>query len=245
MSAPRVLLLEDDASIRRFVAMALELSGIELLECETVAQALQTLRGGPVRLIITDLMLRNESGFDLLKALDEAPTLAADARIAVFSAGLNTPTLKRLAGHRIWRVLSKPTTVAALEDCVRDALADTPASEPGAPEPATSPDEAQAIALHFGGEVRLFRTYRAACLTQFALDVAGGDSAVARRDAAELRRLGHSLKSVLKMLGQPEAAERAAALDRAAAGTDWPETQQSWAALREHLLALGPGPVPA
>lgn len=266
MSAPRVLLLDDDASIRRFVAMALEELPIALVECETVAEARAALDAGPVRLLITDLTLRDESGFDLLQQLADQPALIGDGRVAVFSAGLGSASLQRLAAHRIWRVLAKPTTVAALEDCVREALAAGPLAAEGQAEAegaaaearghaaqargaesapprgrdAALPDgdEARALQQHFGGDLELFRSYRQTCLTQFALDVASADAAAARRDAAELQRLGHSLKSVLVLLGQPALSAEARALDQAAAAADWPAITGAWVRLRAGLLGL-------
>ena len=40
----------------------------------------------------------------------------------VFSAGLNADNRARLVGLDVWRELSKPVSLQALEDCVRDAL---------------------------------------------------------------------------------------------------------------------------
>jgi CheY-like chemotaxis protein len=220
----RVLLLDDDASVRRFVSMALEELPIRLVECETVAQAIAALREAPVKLLITDLMLRNESGFDLLDAIERDPPLLGDGRVAVFSAGLGTAVLKRLAGHRVWRLLSKPTPVATLERCVLEAISGVP-DDTAQPAPALAAGEDAAVQSHFGGDQALFLRYRASCLAQFPLDLSHAATAVAQRDAAGLRRIGHNLKSVLRMIGHAELAAEAEALDQAAAGTDWAATQ--------------------
>ncbi len=57
MNPPRVLLVEDDASIARFVQLALEELPIELVTCTNVRDAMQALQAHDTRLIITDLML--------------------------------------------------------------------------------------------------------------------------------------------------------------------------------------------
>lgn len=57
MNLPRVLLVEDDASIARFVELALEELPIELVTCTNVGDAMQALQARHTRLIITDLML--------------------------------------------------------------------------------------------------------------------------------------------------------------------------------------------
>lgn len=46
MSTPKVLLVEDDSSIARFVQMALEELPIELVTCANVPDAMQTLHAG-------------------------------------------------------------------------------------------------------------------------------------------------------------------------------------------------------
>lgn len=62
MNRPRVLLVEDDPSLRRFVALALDELDIQLLRCASVAEAVEVLSQGPVRLVLTDLMMPGESG---------------------------------------------------------------------------------------------------------------------------------------------------------------------------------------
>ena len=75
MSTPKVLLVEDDSSIARFVQMALEELPIELVTCANVPDAMQALHAGGVELIITDLMLPGESGIDLVQRLLQEPCL--------------------------------------------------------------------------------------------------------------------------------------------------------------------------
>ncbi|MFO1193288.1 MAG: response regulator [Rhodoferax sp.] len=130
---PRVLLVEDDAALRRFVAMALEDMPIELVVCAAVAPALEQLANGRFALILTDLMMPGESGFELLERLQREPRLRGDARVAVLSAGLTTVVREQLADLDIWRQLSKPVSVVTLVACVQDALDGAAAQAPGPP----------------------------------------------------------------------------------------------------------------
>ena len=91
MSTPKVLLVEDDSSIARFVQMALEELPIELVPCANVPDAMQTLHAGGVELIITDWMLPGESGIDLVQRLLQEPVKGRRIPVAVFSAGLTPP----------------------------------------------------------------------------------------------------------------------------------------------------------
>lgn len=242
MNRPRVLLVDDDASIRRFVALALEELDVDLVEVPGVSPAREALRQGPFELIITDLMMPGETGLDLLQHLADHPAQRGVARIAVFSAGLTAAMQARLDNFDVWRQLSKPISLTALEDCVRDALGTASVASP-APVPAAaadgslSADEQAAITRHFGGEQALFIAFRASCRAQFASDLQAGDAAVACGDAAALHHLAHSLKSVFATLGHAGPSATARGLEDAAAAADWGSTTPLWQQLRAHLAA--------
>ncbi|MBT9501462.1 MAG: response regulator [Burkholderiaceae bacterium] len=232
MTLPRVLLIEDDPSLQRFVQLALEDLPIELLSCTTVDQALLALQHAPVALLLTDLMLPGRSGLDLLQQLQREPALRADARLAVFSAGLLPAVRLQLQALDVWRMLAKPCSIAELEACVRDALG----AAPTATEPRS--DVAAPVASHFGGNRALYEAFRASCLPQFLIDVQTGDTACEQGDAQAMRRLAHSLKSVLLTLGQPQAAEQAGALEDRSEQADWTAARPLWQALRQQLQAM-------
>lgn len=255
-AAPCVLLVEDDSSITRFVEMALDQLPIELLTCTTVPAAVTLLQQRDVKLVITDLMLPGESGISLVKRMAADPLLGRDTRVAVFSAGLTPAVKDQLEDLNLWRVLSKPIAVQELENCVRDALAtqaaadalaseSAPATFPPAPAPIDAegssapctPAEKLAITTHFGGDAQLFTTYRAACLKQFAADVHTGDAAAQAQDWPALRRLAHSLATVLLTLGRPEDSLTARALEDAAAANAAPACLTGWGQLRTRLGA--------
>lgn len=248
MTRPRVLLVDDDPSIRRFVALALEELEVDLVEAAGVAAARQALLGGPFDLIITDLMMPGETGLDLLQHLADHPAQRGAARVAVFSAGLTAAMQAQLDSFDVWRQLSKPISLTALEDCVREAVDAAASAAPsavpaaagaGAESESLSADEQAAIERHFGGERALFIAFRASCRAQFAADLRSGDAAVAGGDAPALRRLAHSLKSVLSTLGHPGAGATARSLEDAAAVADWASATPLWQQLRAHLAAAG------
>ncbi|PJI98572.1 response regulator receiver domain-containing protein [Acidovorax sp. 69] len=245
MNLPRVLLVEDDASIARFVQMALEELPIELVTCSNVPDAMQALRDSCTQLIITDLMLPGESGIDLVQRLLHEPGLGRSIPVAVFSAGLTPAVRDQLNAMKVWRMLSKPASVAELEDCVRDALALKPDEVEGRPpgdtlaaETDASTAEAQAIATHFAGDEFLFKAYRASCLQQFPVDVRQGDVACTAQDWAALRRLAHSLVTVLLTLGYPTESVRARQLENAAANLTASQCAEHWGMLRAFLTRL-------
>lgn len=247
MTLPRVLLVEDDASIARFVELALEELPIELVTCTNVSDAMQALQACSTRLIITDLMLPGESGIDLVQRLLHEPSPGHPIPVAVFSAGLTPAVRDQLGAMKVWRMLSKPASVMELENCVRDALALPMAAAADAP-PSPTPNaqalsgaaqaEAEAIATHFAGDEFLFKAYRASCLQQFPADVQQGDAACAAQDWPALRRLAHSLATVLLTLGHPTQSVRARQLENAAAQLAADQCLDHWGKLRAFMTQL-------
>ncbi|EER60266.1 response regulator receiver protein [Acidovorax delafieldii 2AN] len=235
MVSPRVLLVEDDPAVRRFVALALDPLDIDLVPCATVAEARRAFDAQVPRLVLTDLTLPDGSGLDLLawlQARGEAP--ATQCRTVVFSGAVDTAVAHRLQHLGVWRVLHKPASVGALVDCVAAALAhqETPAVAPPA---CSGPDP---VAEFFGGNRALYEAYRRACLAQFSKDLAAGDRAVAAADAPALRLVAHNLKSVMALLGEGAAAEQARNAEEAAASAALQPMQNHWRQLRSLVQAL-------
>lgn len=252
---PRVVLVEDNVSIAEFVALALEEQPIELISCTRVDEALAAFGAGPVHLLITDLMLPGESGVGLLERLHARPQGLDGLLTVVLSAGLTPAVRQQLQALQVWRLLSKPVSLSAIEACVVDALQHpsarpvTTALEAPAPEgplqpghPSEEADELAAIAAHFAGDKELFASYRDSCLQQFPHDIRQGDAAILARDWPGLQRLAHSLATVLTTLGRPEQGRLARALEDTAAQAKAACTEcvAQWAALRARI-PLPPG----
>ncbi|SDD21861.1 Response regulator receiver domain-containing protein [Paracidovorax valerianellae] len=245
---PIVLLVEDDASVSRFVGMVLDGLPVSLHVCASVEEALEFLAQQRAQLIITDLMMPGESGMGLIQRMAADPALAAGAKVVVFSAGLNTAVRAQLASMNIWRTLAKPASVGDLQGCVRDALELLRPAEAAAPAvleasamrgvaEGLADHEGQALAKHFANNRPLFDTYRDRCVVQFAKDCDEGDRAVGASDLAALRRLGHNLRTVLLTLGRSEGSRLAGVMEEAALAEDGSAAIAGWKALREHLAS--------
>lgn len=238
MTVPRVLLVEDDASVRRFVELALEDLPIALVSCATVAEAIRQFAQSPVHLLITDLMLPDESGFSLLRHLRGRPAAKVETRFVAYSAGITPEVREELESLGVWKVLDKPVALETLRQCVFDGIArSTAIHQSEAPHPADDLASAQAHALatYFAGNVQLYQDYRATCLQQFQLDAANADAAVAQRDAPALHRIGHSLKTVFRTIGDETGCEAARALEHAAATNNWEALAEALPALHQAL----------
>jgi len=261
-SLPRVVFVDDDAAIRRLVASVLEDLPIDLVCCASVAEARAALRAQAAQLVITDLMLPVETGFDLLESLAADAALRAGAHLVVFSAGLHADTRARLTGLGVWRQLSKPVSLQALEDCVSDALALPPGTGTVAPTlvPTEAPNDApndapvanpahlrdheqHAIVAQFGGDAALYLAFRSQVQLQLPLDIHEGERLLTEADWPALHRLSHSLKGLLSLLGDEPGAALARHLEASAAAAaavaDGAACHQGWPALVRHLRGSG------
>lgn len=81
--SPKVLLIEDEKQIRRFVRVAVEEEGCHVVEAETLAQGLIEAGLGKPDLLILDLGLPDGNGIDLIRDLrgwSDVPVLILSAR---------------------------------------------------------------------------------------------------------------------------------------------------------------------
>ena len=102
--------------------------------------------------------------------------------------------------------------------------------------PLLAPAQEQAVQLYFGGQHELFTRYLAACRAQFPHDVSAADQALQTADAPALRRIAHSLKSVLLTLGYAELSTQARELEQACLTHLTPAAHDLWRTLRQALL---------
>jgi DNA-binding response OmpR family regulator len=117
----RVLIVEDDESLRRIVSRHLRAQGYEVDEASSAEGAAGSLAGGwRPDIVILDLNLPGDTGWDLLRG----PTLAAAGSPPVIIASATTVSPKRLAEFGVAGYLPKPfpldTLVATIERFVGD-----------------------------------------------------------------------------------------------------------------------------
>lgn len=85
LSDPRVVVVEDEPQIRRFVSEAVRKEGCTALEAGTARAGLDTIASGGVQLVILDLGLPDMSGIDFIRELrtwSGMPILILSARAA-------------------------------------------------------------------------------------------------------------------------------------------------------------------
>jgi len=83
MTAPSILLVEDDVSLRMLTARALRENGYAVRTAATGAEMWVMLEAEPAELVVLDIMLPGASGIDLFRKLrrqNDVPIIFASAR---------------------------------------------------------------------------------------------------------------------------------------------------------------------
>ena len=93
MSAPTLLVVEDDPVILRLLEVNFELEGFEVLLAHDGAQGLALARSEHPAMVITDIMMPRMSGIELVQALKADPATAS-IPIILLSAKAQTSDLK-------------------------------------------------------------------------------------------------------------------------------------------------------
>jgi two-component system cell cycle response regulator CpdR len=111
---PRILLAEDDDSMRGFLVRALEKAGYDVIAYENGEEAFERLKTDPFTLLLTDIVMPKMDGIELARRASE---LDPELKI-MFITGFAAVVLNSdVAAPTDARVLSKPFH---LRDLVRE-----------------------------------------------------------------------------------------------------------------------------
>jgi CheY-like chemotaxis protein len=116
----RILIVEDDASIRRLVRKFLTRKGYLVTEAENGRLGLAEMRTGQPDLVLLDLMMPEVDGWEVLRTRARENALRA---IPVVVVSANTgPELKDVLDKEICALLPKPFDLEALGALVASCL---------------------------------------------------------------------------------------------------------------------------
>ncbi len=119
-----VLIIEDDADMRKFASRVLELGGYHVLQVEDGKQGLKLAREGRVSLVLLDLRLPGNDGWAVLEQIKSEPELSA-IPVVVLTASAAVSQRDRARNMGATDYLIKPLSANELAVRVRAALCRT------------------------------------------------------------------------------------------------------------------------
>jgi CheY-like chemotaxis protein len=118
---PRIIILDDEPSIRRFLFKALENAGFEPVLAATGQDAIDIVRNGPVDGILSDHRMIGIAGTDVYEAVVAIRPELRD-RFVFMSGDVMNPALREFAEAHGTALLAKPFDLASVGRTVRDLV---------------------------------------------------------------------------------------------------------------------------
>lgn len=128
-SSLRILVVDDDSSIRELIAMSLIRSGYEADTAKDGADAWKLLKEASYHLLITDYIMPRVTGVELIKKMRAH---GMNLRVILVSGTMPTQELNRHPWLQVDVTLPKPFTIEELMDAVNkviNKLTETPISD--------------------------------------------------------------------------------------------------------------------
>jgi two-component system, NtrC family, response regulator PilR len=117
--APRILVVDDERSMRELLAIVLKREGYDVLLAENGREAVQALERGSVDLLISDIKMPDMSGVDVLRAAKQVDQDILGIMITAFASTETAVEAMRLGACDY---LSKPFDIDLLKMKVREKI---------------------------------------------------------------------------------------------------------------------------
>lgn len=117
----RVLIADDDPSIRRMLAVSLKRAGYRTADACDGSEALVAMRAGEADLVLLDLMMPNVTGWEVLTERAAAPELRKIPVIVITAE--RGDGVANIPDDRLCALLLKPFELEALRELVKSCLA--------------------------------------------------------------------------------------------------------------------------
>ncbi len=114
-----VLLVEDDRSLRRYLEVVLKREGYEVIVAVDGLEAMRATLTSPVDLVVTDAIMPNLNGYELVRFLRNTPQLSHLPIVLLSALDIKENPNET---HQADVYLSKPVSPEALIDCLETLL---------------------------------------------------------------------------------------------------------------------------
>ena len=116
-----ILIVDDEARIGRFVSMYLDRVGYKTSTCQSVDEARKLLQSQKWSLVLTDLVMPQETGFDLLQWIsDNYP----DVPVVVLTAHSSPRVVAQVNQTQAAAIINKPFSLGELYKTISLAMGD-------------------------------------------------------------------------------------------------------------------------
>ena len=119
-SPKRVLLVEDDRSVRRYLEVTLERAGYEVITADDGLTAMKLALASPVDVVVTDAIMPHMTGQELARFVRSNPRLSQIP--IVLLTGQENKQAMAPAGKIVDAFLYKPVKVDELKSCLAELL---------------------------------------------------------------------------------------------------------------------------
>ena len=119
MSQSRILVVDDEESIREFFEIMLKREGYDVVTAPNGLVALETLKKSPVDLVISDIQMPEMSGMDLLSKVKEIDSEAVVIMITAFGSTETAVDAMKLGAYDY---VQKPFKIDEVKIIIRQAL---------------------------------------------------------------------------------------------------------------------------
>ncbi len=109
-----ILAVDDSATVRKFVAISLEMQGFKVVSACDGMDALDRISKEPVQLVITDLNMPNMDGMELVASLRENPDYQ-ELPIIILSSLNEEVNKQRLRELGVSSYLQKPFNIERIQ----------------------------------------------------------------------------------------------------------------------------------
>jgi two-component system response regulator PilR (NtrC family) len=117
--APRVLVVDDERSMRELLAIVLRREGYDVILAENGRQAIAELEHRPIDLLISDIQMPDMNGVDVLRAAKEINQDLAGIMVTAFASAETAIDALRMGAYDY---IHKPFNIDELKIIVRNAL---------------------------------------------------------------------------------------------------------------------------
>ena len=119
MTPKKILIVDDESTIRMSLARILEKEGYAVAQAENGKRAIDLLKKEPFHLILTDLKMPEVDGFEVLK---QAKSISPDSVVIVLTAYVSVESAISAMKAGAYDYLSKPINIDEVRIVIRKAL---------------------------------------------------------------------------------------------------------------------------